>query len=59
MKLSWHDYNSLWVLQLNAYETMKWNSPLKVGVSSKFYFISYDMAVLETMTWNSPLKLAK
>jgi phage terminase large subunit GpA-like protein len=40
--------NSLWVLKLNTYETIEWNSLLKMGVSSKFYFISYDMAVLKT-----------
>jgi hypothetical protein len=41
--------NSLWVLELNDYETMEWNSSLKVGVFSKFHFISNDMAVLETI----------
>jgi hypothetical protein len=49
--------NSLWVLKLNAYETMEWNSPLKLGVSFKFHFISYDMALLKTTPWNSPLRL--
>jgi len=46
--------NSLWVLELNSYETMKWNSPLIMGVSFKFHFISYDVAVLETRPWHSP-----
>jgi len=50
--------NSIWVLKLNAYETMEWSSPLRMGVSSKFHFISDDMAVLETTLWNSPLGLA-
>jgi hypothetical protein len=37
---------------------MEWNFPLKVGVSSEFHFILYDIAVLETTKWNSPLRLA-
>jgi hypothetical protein len=44
--------NSLWVIELNVYETMKWNFPLRMGVSSEFHFIVYDMAVLETTKWN-------
>ena len=31
--------NSPWVMKLNVYETIKWNFPLRVRVSSKFYFI--------------------
>jgi hypothetical protein len=53
--LAW--LSSLWVMKLNAYETLKWNFALSVGVSSEFYFIVYDMAVLETTTWNYPLRL--
>jgi hypothetical protein len=37
---------------------MEWNSPLIVGVSFKFYFVSHDMTVLKTTPWNSLLKLA-
>ena len=40
--------NSLWVIELNVYETIEWNFPLRVKISSKFHFILYDMAVLET-----------
>jgi len=54
MKFSWHDYQLSMVLKLNAYETIEWNSPLRVDISSKFYCISYDMATLETTLWNSP-----
>jgi hypothetical protein len=50
--------NSLWVIELNVYETMEWNFPLRVGVLSEFHFILYDMAVLETTKWNFPLRLA-
>jgi hypothetical protein len=49
---------SLRVLELNVYETMEHNFALRVGVSSKFHFIPYDMVILETMQWNSPLRLA-
>jgi hypothetical protein len=31
--------NSLWVMKLNANETIEWNSSSRVGVSSKFHFI--------------------
>jgi hypothetical protein len=44
-------------MKLNTNETIEWNSPLRVGVSSKFYFISYDMVILKTTLWNSPLRL--
>jgi hypothetical protein len=40
--------NSLRVMKLNAYETLKWNFELRVGVSSKFDFILRDRAILET-----------
>jgi hypothetical protein len=50
--------NSRWVIELNVYETIEWNFPLRVGLSSKFYFFLYDMAVLEITKWNSPLRLA-
>jgi hypothetical protein len=58
MKLSWHDYKLSMSLKLNACETIEWKSPLRVGISSKFRFILYDMVVLEAMSWNSPLRLA-
>jgi hypothetical protein len=47
MKLSRNNYQLSVSLENNAYETIEWNSPLKVGVSSKFHFISYDMALVE------------
>jgi hypothetical protein len=50
--------NSLWVIELDVYETIEWNFALRVGVSSKFYFILYDMAAFETKQWKSPLRLA-
>jgi hypothetical protein len=37
---------------------MELNSPLRVGVLSKFHFISHDIVVLETTLYNSPLRLA-
>jgi hypothetical protein len=46
--------SSLWVLEFNVYETMKWNFALRAGVSSKFYFVLYDMTALKTTQWNSP-----
>ena len=58
MKLSLHDYQLSMSLEFKCYETMEWNSPLRVSVSSKFHFISYDIAILETTLWNSPLRPA-
>jgi len=49
MKLSWHSYQISMSLELNVYETIEWNFPLRMGVSYKFYFILHDVAVLETM----------
>ena len=57
-QLSEDDSNSLWVMELNTYETLEWNFVLREGVSSKFLFILYDMVVLETTLWNNPLILA-
>jgi hypothetical protein len=46
--------NSLWIMKLNAYETIEWNFVLRESVSSKFHFILY---VLKITPWNYPLRL--
>ena len=50
--------NSLQVMKLNVYETIEWNSPLRVDVSSTFHLILNDMTVLKTTHktthWDKP-----
>lgn len=49
MKLSWYNYQLSISHELNDYETIEWNFSLRVGVSSKFYFIFYDMTILNNI----------
>jgi hypothetical protein len=43
MKLSWHDYQLSMSLEFKCYETMEWNSPLKVSfIQISFHFTWHD-----------------